>query len=260
MRIENSVIWVCGGSKGIGEATAKLLVEKGAKVFITARGEADLVRVAGLLGENCAYKVCDITDIAQIKETAAAIVEKWGRIDALVHTAAIQKYDKLFDEDGELVEDDVFNELIRVNVIGSYDVARVAAYYMKNNEPSGDFGERGCIILSGSLNALSGSAKSGKGERLIGYKASKTAIQGLTVSLATNLGEFGIRVNRLLPGITLTPMTKDDFYPGMHIPSLSFPKCPAEPQYCAKAVIHMLENEYLNKAEIVVDGGSTGRF
>lgn len=263
MKIENSVIWVVGGTSGIGEGLTELLISKGAKVCISGRNTVAGEAIAQRLGENCIYAKADITVVEELKAAAQAVIDKWGRMDALINTAAYNVFHKLFDENGDLCEDDIFRRHIDVNLIGSYDVARIAAYHIKKNQPNPEaYGERGCIILTSSLSALSNG-----GADQFGYKTSKTAIAGLMRTLALSLGPLGIRCNTLAPGFIKTPMTLDpmanpffDLTKDIDIPSHVFPPKVGLPIHCANAVVHLLENVFINKVELSVDAGSMSRL
>ena len=263
MKIENSVVWIVGGTSGIGEGIAELLVSKGAKVVISGRNMVNGEKIAERLGDNCCFYKADVTVVEELQAAAQAVVDEWGRMDAAVNTSAVNYFHDIFDENGELVNDDAFRKHIEVNVIGAYDFARIAAYHIKKNEPNPEeYGERGSIILTSSLAAFSTG-----GAHQYAYKTSKTALAGLMRALAVNLAPFGIRVNMLAPGFIKTPMTLDpisnpffDLTKDVDIPSQLFPIKVGLPIHCAKTVVHLLENVFINKLEILVDGGSKNRL
>lgn len=259
MKIKDSIVWVTGGTSGIGEGIAEYLVERGAKVMISGRNEVKGQEIVKRLGENCVFKKCDITSMEEIQDTAKAIVDRWGRLDVLCNFAGMPTPYMLFDENGELNPNDAFRKDINVNLIASYDVARVAAYYMKNNEP-GDHGERGCIVLCSSL-----AAGSANGVLISGYKTAKEGVRALTRVFATCLAPYAIRCNSIMPGwvlsgMTTNPATNLGIDPSKDMKNQVFPKEIGDPLHIAMMVGQLIENVYMNRTDINVDAGDMARY
>jgi len=259
MKIKDSVVWVTGGTSGIGLRIAEYLVEQGANVTISGRNAKKGAEIADRLGDRCVYQACDVTDFENIKTAAQAVVDRWGRMDVVCNFAGAPTVYKLFDENGEINANDGFRKDITVNLTGSYDVARVAAYHMKKNAP-GELGERGCIVLCGSLASVSVN-----GNTLFGYKTAKEGIKGLVRCFAPALAPYGIRCNSVLPGwvlsgITTNPATNLGMNVEKDIPGQVFPGPIGTPQSIAMMVGQIIENVYINRTDISVDAGHISRY
>ncbi|MBR0374526.1 MAG: SDR family oxidoreductase [Mogibacterium sp.] len=259
MQIKDSVIWITGGTSGIGKGIAELMVEKGAKVVISGRNEEKGAEICEALGKNCVFIKCDVTDFEQIKAAAQAVVDRWGRMDVVCSFAGAPSVYPLFGPDGELNPNDGFRKDINVDLIGTYDTVRVAAYHIKKNEPN-EFGERGCVILCSSLAAFSGS-----GNYLFGYKTAKEGVKALNRCFADAFAPFGIRCNAVMPGfilsgITTNPATNLGIDSAGDIPGQQFPTKIGKPYNIATTVAHMIENEFINRADFSVDAGHMSRY
>lgn len=259
MKIQDSVVWITGGTSGIGEGTAEYLVGKGAKVVISGRNVEKGNAIASRLGENCYFVKCDVKNLDEIKAAAQEVVDHFGRMDVVCTFAGAPHVHSIFDSEGNLEPNDMFREDIATNLTGSYDAARVAAWHMKNNE-GGEFGEKGLIVLCGSLASVSG--VSGP---LPGYKSAKEGVKGLTRVFACELAPYGIRCNSVLPGwvesgITTNPSTNLGMDISQDMQSQCFPKPVGQPVYIAMMVGQFIENPYLNKVDVSVDAGELSRY
>lgn len=273
MKIKDKVVWITGGTAGMGLATAKMFLEGGAKVMITARNAERGEAVAKELGPNCFFHKADMTSTEDLQASMKALIEKWGRIDILFANAGgggqtwclpmvpvpesmanlanggqlEWQYD-LSNGPGSL---DEFVKDIQVNLIGNFDAGRLAAFEMAKNEPNED-GERGVIIYTSSISAT---------KRLspgftCGYSASKAALSGLVKDMAVNLAPLGIRVNSVMPGFFDTEITQSTgFLKGPWIEAAIFPKTPGDPKNIGQMVLAIVENPFVNNANIEVTAG-----
>lgn len=259
MKINGSVVWLTGGTAGIGKGVAKLLLEEGACVAITGRNKERGEAAAAELGGNCIYVQQDVTDTESNFAAAKTIVDKWGRIDILCNFGGVTHPQPLFDANGELTSIEPYLTDINIDLIGTLDVARIAAYYMKNNEPD-EKGERGNLVLCSSL-----AGDSLSGNFLFGYKPAKEGVRGLTRCFANALAPYGIRCNTVMPGTIRSNMTMDKnslgyVDPEKDVPMNLFPKYIGEPEHIASAVKLLVENDYINRADINVDAGAIIRY
>lgn len=267
MDINGKVAWITGGNSGMGAATAKALVEKGAKVLITSRGVTkDENAVADTMGDNLLYIKADSTKVEEMEAAVAAAVEKWGRLDILVSaagnggTGGVIITDKQEDIDAAIADMDFSYKL---NVMGNFNAARIAANYMAKNEAIGKRGERGVIIFIASMAAdkiwmapPEGAPPTYFG---YGYGMAKAALLGITRDLAYRLADYNIRVNAIKPGWFITPLTPfSEELEKAGNPTQLFPKYGGKPEEVAHLAIAMIENAFINRAAYAIDAGVIG--
>jgi NAD(P)-dependent dehydrogenase (short-subunit alcohol dehydrogenase family) len=242
MHIAGHTILVTGGSSGLGAACAQLLARIGAQVVI-----ADLDRQLGealALDLGARFVLTDVTDEAS---TSAAVRAAAG-LRGVVHCAGIGHAERLLGKAGPHSLD-AFTRVIRINLIGTFNVARLAAAAIAQAEPGID-GERGAIILTASVAAFEGQIGQAA------YAASKGGVAGLTLPLARELARSGIRVVSIAPGIFDTPLLAGLPEParvslGQQVP---FPPRLGRPEEYAALVQHIFENVMLNGEVIRLDG------
>jgi NAD(P)-dependent dehydrogenase (short-subunit alcohol dehydrogenase family) len=196
MQLSTTAAVITGGASGLGEATARHFAGNGAKVTILDRDAERGPKVAAEIGGYFAE-----TDVTSEDSVAAAIglaVEKMGRITTAVNCAGIGTAEKTIHKEGAHSLDH-YRRIIDINLVGSFNVARLAAVEMAKNEPEPD-GARGVIINTASVAAFDGQ----KGQ--VGYASSKGGIVGMTLPMARDLAREGIRVMTIAPGIFMTPM------------------------------------------------------
>ena len=196
MKLSTTAAIVTGGASGLGEATARHFAAGGAQVTILDRDADRGPRVAAEIGGHFAQT--DVTDEASVQAAIALAVEKMGRISATVNCAGIAYGIKTVGKDGPHPLD-AFRRTVDVNLIGTFNVCRLAAVEMARNDPEPD-GARGVIVNTASVAAFDGQ----KGQAA--YSASKGGIVGMTLPMARDLASSGIRVMTIAPGIFLTPM------------------------------------------------------
>ncbi len=246
MQLSNSTAIVTGGASGLGEATARHFASQGAKVTLLDRDEARGPDVATDIGGH--FIRTDVTDEASVSAAIAYAIEKMGRIDIAVNCAGIALAIKTVGRDGAHPLD-AFRRTIDINLVGSFNVARLAAEAMARNTPDED-GARGVIINTASVAAFDGQ----KGQ--VAYAASKGGIVGATLPMARDLAQSGIRVMTIAPGIFKTPMLAslpEDVQAALaaDVPN---PARLGEPAEYGRLAAFIVEMGYLNGEVIRLDG------
>ena len=235
---------VTGGASGLGEACVRALVAAKAAVTIAdlneARGEA-LAQELGALTQYCRTDVCDEADVL-------AALDEAERVDIVIHCAGIATAERALGKDGPLALDR-FERVLRVNVIGTFNVNRLAAAMMVKNEPGPD-GERGVIINTSSVAAFDGQIGQAA------YSASKGAVAAMTLPLAREFARFGIRVLAIAPGLFRTPLLAGlpDEAMKQLASTVPFPSRLGDPSEFASLALHMIENRMLNGEVVRLDG------
>lgn len=246
MQIDQTAAIVTGGASGLGEATARSLRNAGAEVVIFDR---DSVRGAELAAETGAgFVEVDVTLEDSVAEGIKAAVAHMGRINACVNCAGIASGEKTVGRDGPHRLDS-FKRTIDINLVGTFNVLRLAAAQMSNNKPDQD-GARGVIVNTASIAAFDGQMGQAS------YAASKAGIAGMTLPVARDLARNGIRVMAIAPGIFLTPMLEglgQEIIDGLAA-DVTFPKRLGNPKEYAAMVKFIIENGYLNGEVIRLDG------
>ena len=249
MKTSEVIAIVTGGASGLGEATTRHLVEKGGKVAIfdlnDQRGET-LVEELG--DEQVIYFQTNVTNAQQVEQNVAQVVEHFGKINMLVSCAGIATPGKVVSQKGPLALER-FEQVIQVNLIGTFNVLRVAAQAMQQNEPN-DEGERGVIINTASVAAFEGQIGQ------VAYSASKGGVVGMTLPIAREFARDGIRVMAIAPGLIETPL-----FEGLPEPartalakSVPFPNRLGKPSEYAQLVESIVINPMLNGEVIRLDG------
>ncbi|KAL9973261.1 hypothetical protein ACROYT_G019690 [Oculina patagonica] len=242
---------VAGGANGLGRATAQRLVQHGCRVVIADLPLSGGDKVASDLGENCIFVPTDVSSESDVKQALKTLVDKCGPLRAAVNTAAIVKIAETLPDAGEVHPLHIFEEITKINMTGTFNVARLAAEQMATNEPD-EGGERGVIVNTSSVHAYDG--QSGK----VAYSATKGAINAMTLPLARDLARHGIRVNAIAAGLFLTPMfTKgrpDPLEQQRIAQVVPFPKRIGDPAEFAQLVQTIIENKMINGEIIRLDG------
>ena len=247
MQLNGNVVLVTGGASGLGGATAKMVVDAGGKVLIAdvnaQLGEA----YAAQLGANAKFVKCDVTSEADGKAAVAA-AQAMGKLVGLVNCAGIGTAAKTVGKAGPHPLDS-FMRVININLIGSFNMLRLAAHAMCAGEPNED-GERGVIVSTASVAAFDGQIGQAA------YSASKGGIVGMTLPIARDLARDGIRVCTIAPGLFLTPLLQGlppaaQESLGKQVP---FPSRLGRPSEYAQMVRQIFENVMLNGETIRLDG------
>jgi len=245
MKLQGSVALVTGGASGLGAATAHRLAQGGAKVVVVDRDEAKGSALAKELGG--AFAKADVTDAAQV-EAALAEAGKLGTLRVTVSCAGVGWASRTLDKTGKPHDLDLFKTVIGVNLVGTFNVLRLAAAAMSKNDPVD--GERGVIVNTASVAAYDGQIGQ------IAYASSKAGVVGMTLPAARDLAPVGIRVLTIAPGIFDTPMLgalPEDKRAALSA-DVVFPKRLGSPAEYGALVAAIVENGYLNGETIRLDG------
>jgi NAD(P)-dependent dehydrogenase (short-subunit alcohol dehydrogenase family) len=244
MLLDNTSAIVTGGASGLGAATARALAGKGARVIA-------LDLPAGIDGaepiDNVQYVATDVTEPEQVAAAVSRASEA-GPLRTVVNCAGIGPSARIFGKKG--VHDlDLYATVIKVNLIGSFNVLALAAEQIAATDPDQD-GQRGVIVNTASIAAYDGQVGQAA------YSSSKGGIVGLTLPAARDLAQYGIRVMTIAPGIIMTPMlmtVSEEFRAGLAA-GVPFPKRLGDPSEYAKLVLSIVDNDYLNGEVIRLDG------
>ncbi|BBB24780.1 3-hydroxyacyl-CoA dehydrogenase [Amphritea japonica] len=248
MDLNNKVVIVTGGASGLGLVTCQQLAKQGAKIVAFDLNEdAGQALVEELKGQAIFAKV-DVTDAASVEAGIAQAVETFGTIHVCINCAGVAPGGKTVGRNGALPLEK-FAQVININLIGTFNVLRLAAEQMAKNEPGSD-GERGVIINTASVAAFDGQMGQSA------YAASKAGVVGMTLPIARDLAKLGIRIMTIAPGIFDTPMMKGmtDEVRDPLIEMVQNPKRFGEPEEYAALAAHIISNNYLNGDVIRLDG------
>ena len=248
MQINTCRAIVTGGASGLGEATIRKIVQNGGRAVIFDQSEEKGLRLQTELGETVFFIKADVTKEEDIQEAVHQAADYMGNINTVVNCAGIGIAEKVIGRNGAH-NLSLFSKVIHVNLIGSFNVIRIAAEVMTGNEMN-EHGERGVIINTASVAAFDGQIGQAA------YSASKGGIVGMTLPIARELARYGIRVMTIAPGLFHTPMfdtlpqeAKDSL--GKMVP---FPSRLGYPSEYAQLVQSIVENPMLNGETIRLDG------
>lgn len=247
MDIKNSVVIITGGASGMGAAAAQLLAARGAKIAILDLNLTQAEKIAQEI--NGVAIQCDVSDAGNAATALTQAQTILGPARVLINCAGVAPAKRIVGRNGAMPLED-FRKVIDVNLIGSFNLLRLAAAAMSQLEPLGDAGERGVIINTASIAAFEGQIGQAA------YSASKGGIVALTLPAARELAQFAIRVVAIAPGIMETPMLRN--MPQEVQTSLEamipFPKRLGKPEEFAKLAAHIIDNAYINGEVIRLDG------
>lgn len=248
MEINKKTFVVTGASSGLGEAVASRLVNLGAAVVLADINEEGGQAVAEKLGAQAIFCLTDITNEQSAQGCIDTAVSHFGKLDGLVNCAGIPGAERVLGKNG-VHRLETFNRALQVNLLGTFNMIRLAAHVMSEQEPQST-GERGVIVNTASVAAFDGQIGQAA------YAASKGGMCAMTLPLARELARFGIRVMTIAPGIFKTPMM--DVLPEEVQASLGaavpFPPRLGEPSEYAQLVQQIIENCMLNGEVIRLDG------
>lgn len=248
MNIQETVAVVTGGASGLGEATVRNIIHKGGKAIILDLSEEKGARLVEELGDSVLFIKTDVTREDSVQAAMDQGIETFGTINTVVNCAGIAIAEKVVSRKGTH-ELKAFSKVVTVNLIGTFNVIRLAAEKMVHN-PMNEEGERGVIINTASVAAFEGQIGQAA------YSASKGGIVGMTLPIARDLASFGIRVVSIAPGLFHTPMF--DSLPEEARTSLGktvpFPSRLGYPNEYAKLTESIITNPMLNGETIRLDG------
>lgn len=242
----NSVVWVTGGASGLGAAACRLFAQKGMRVALIDMNEETGEKIANQIGAT--FFQCDVSSNASVESAAAQITAELGKPRVLLNCAGIATPAKIIGKKG-LMPMEHFEKLIRINLIGSFNMMRLATEQMMTLDADGD-GQRGVIISTASVAAYEGQIGQ------TAYSASKGGIVGLTLPAARELAPFGIRVNAIAPGVFLTPLmaAMPEEVQQSLAATIPNPSRLGHPDEFSQLAWHIIENNYINGTTIRLDG------
>ena len=248
MNIENKTFLISGAASGLGLATAKMIIENGSNAVLVDINEEGGKKVANDLGANALFVATDITKENAVQDAINEGIARFGSFHGLVNCAGVAPAERILGRKGihRLAS---FVKTIEVNLIGTFNLIRLAAAQIENNEAE-QSGERGIIINTASVAAFDGQIGQAA------YAASKGGVASMTLPIARELARIGIRVITIAPGIFETPMLAampEDVKKslGEQVP---FPSRLGKPEEYASLVKHIIENQMLNGEVIRLDG------
>lgn len=250
MNLEGSSSIVTGGASGIGEASARQLAEAGSRVVVADLNEERGQSVASELGGI--FVKCDVSSIEDA-DAAVAAASEMGPLRALVNSAGIGSAGRTVDRNNTPFDLSTFEFVIRVNLIGSFNMLSRSAAAMAQTEPVDADGQRGAIVNMASAAAFDGQIGQ------CAYSASKGGVVGMTLPIARDLSALGIRVNTVAPGLIDTPIygegEQSEAFKAHLGQSVLFPKRLGSSEELAYCVMECITNPYLNAETIRLDGG-----
>jgi NAD(P)-dependent dehydrogenase (short-subunit alcohol dehydrogenase family) len=247
MNVQGQAALVTGGGSGLGEAVARMLSAQGAKVAVLDINAANAQRVAGEIGGLAC--TCDITDSGSVTAALDAAQAAYGPARIVMNIAGIGTAKRVVQRDGSAAALEDFERVVRINLIGTYNVIRLAAARIAKLDALAD-GERGVIVNTASVAAFDGQV----GQEA--YSASKAGVVGMTLPLARDLAQWGVRVCTIAPGLFATPLMQElpEEVQKTLAASIPFPKRLGQPDEFAGLALHIVSNGHLNGEVIRLDG------
>lgn len=239
---------VTGGASGLGEACTRFLIASGARVAILDRNIFNGERLVDELGKDALFLECDITNEASTEEALKKTYETFCGLNAVINCAGMGYAEKVASKRGP-ASLSIFGQIVQLNLVGTFNVIRLAVQHMLKEEPS-DSGERGVIINTASVAAFDGQVGQAA------YSASKAGVVGMTLPIARECADYGIRILTIAPGafdtplLSLLPQESRDTL----VQSMAFPKRLGRTTEFAMLAGHIIENQMLNGEVIRVDG------
>lgn len=247
MKISESVFLVTGGASGLGKATARRFVSQGGSVVLCDVNESDGKSVEEGLGPRARFARVDVRDEGDVRRAVELAVTDFGALHGAVNCAGIVAGSRTVGRDGPH-DLELFRRVIEINLVGTFNVIRLAANAMAANEPVN--GERGVIVNTASVAAYDGQIGQAA------YSASKGGVVGMTLPIARDLSKLGIRVVSIAPGVFETPMVagmSDEVRTSLE-QQVPFPPRLGDPDDYAFLAQHIMENGYLNGEVVRLDG------
>jgi NAD(P)-dependent dehydrogenase (short-subunit alcohol dehydrogenase family) len=248
MKISGSTAVITGGASGLGRATAERLVAGGGRVALLDLPRSPGAEVAWTLGDGALFTPADVTSADEVAAALEAAVTRHGGIQILVNCAGVGAAERTFGRRGP-ADLAAFTRVVTINLIGHFNAIRLAAAHMAKNQPTAE-GERGVVINTASVAAFDGQIGQAA------YSASKGGIVGMTLPIARDLAELGVRVCTIAPGIFDTPLlgTLPDPVRESLAKQVPFPPRLGRPAEYAALAAHIIENGMLNGETIRLDG------
>lgn len=254
MQIQQHSFLVTGGASGLGESVVRAIVAEGGNVVIADLNEVAGQALADELGANVRFVRCDVTSGDEVQAAVDMAEKAFGGLQGSINCAGIVVVQKLLDRENNPADLDAFSRGVNINLVGSFNVARLVAASIAKRVATDDDAEKnadqGVIINTASIAAFDGQVGQAS------YSSSKAGVVGLTLPLARELARHGIRVMTIAPGVFATPMMQS--IPEKACEQLEagvpYPKRMGAPNEFAKLVMHIIDNAYLNGEVIRLDG------
>lgn len=248
MNVDGKVALVTGGASGLGLASTRVLLDAGAAVVIVDLDSSDGEVVAKELGENIRFAPADVTNEEQVQSAVSMAAEEFGGLHVLVNCAGVGFPGRVLTREGNANDLERFEFVVRINLIGTFNVIRFAAAQMASQESDGE--ERGVIINTASIAAFDGQIGQAA------YSASKGGIVGMTLPIARDLAAKLIRVMTIAPGTFDTPMLAGlpEEARAKLAEAIPHPHRLGRPEEFGALVRHIVENPALNGETIRLDG------
>jgi 3-hydroxyacyl-CoA dehydrogenase / 3-hydroxy-2-methylbutyryl-CoA dehydrogenase len=248
MRVQDSIALITGGASGLGEATVRNIVKNGGKAAILDLSEDRGKKLVAELGENAIFYKTNVTSEKDVQHAIDSTIAQFGSINTVVNCAGIGLGEKTVSRN-KAHGFDSFKKVIEINLIGTFNVIRLAAEKMITNQPNQD-GERGVIINTASVAAFDGQIGQAA------YSASKGGVVGMTLPIARDLAKSGIRVVTIAPGLIETPLfgTLSEEARAALESQVPFPSRLGRPSEYAQLTQSIIENVLLNGETIRLDG------
>lgn len=254
MQIQQHSFLVTGGASGLGESVVRAIVAEGGNVVIADLNEVAGQALADELGANVRFVRCDVTSGDEVQAAVDMAEKAFGGLQGSINCAGIVVVQKLLDRENNPADLDAFSRGVNINLVGSFNVARLVAASIAKRVATDDDAEKnadqGVIINTASIAAFDGQVGQAS------YSSSKAGVVGLTLPLARELARHGIRVMTIAPGVFATPMmqsipekAREQLEAGV-----PYPKRMGAPNEFAKLVMHIIDNAYLNGEVIRLDG------
>ena len=249
MQIQGLTAVVTGGGSGLGEATSRAIVARGGRVAIVDLERSNGQKIAEELGKDVLFTPADVASEEAVTSALDAAVETFGGIHVNVNCAGIGTASRTLAKDGTPFDLGLFQKTLEVNLVGTFNVLRLCAARMAANEPN-DQKERGVIVNTASVAAYEGQIGQAA------YSASKGGVVGMTLPIARDLSNIGVRVCTIAPGLFATPMLMGLPEPAREAlgASIPFPSRLGDPAEYAALACHIVENPMLNGEVIRLDG------
>ena len=251
MDINGKSVLITGGASGIGEACARRFARAGAKVAVLDMTKDDGERVASEIGG--VFFETNVTDEDQVQRAVDGAAQAHGGVHVCLNVAGVGSAEKTYGKNGPASLEG-FARVLQINLVGTFNVARLAAEKMAGQEPLSEDGQRGVIVNTASVAAYEGQVGQAA------YAASKGGVVGMTLPMARDLASLGIRVCTIAPGLVHTPLfeglreTSPEMFERLSGSVLN-PRRLAQPDEIAQAAQFIAENDYVNGETIRVDGG-----
>ncbi len=248
MNINGKKAVVVGGASGMARATAEELNERGAQVAILDLPTSAGAQTALKIGDGTSFHACDVTDDAGVEKAMNTAVDELGALHLAVNTAGGGIAKKTISSSGPHPLDE-FRRVVELNLVATFNLNRLQAWRMRDNEP--EDGERGVIVNTASIAAFEGQIGQ------VAYTAAKAGIAGMMLTMARDLGSYGIRVNAIAPSLFSTGLTAGiphDFAEQL-TKDAAFPKRMGRPDEYARIAIAMIETPMVNGVTLRLDGG-----